>query len=183
MNKINDKQEKKISVVPENYSAVTPWIISPSTERQIDFIVKAFVGELIPNSIIKNEQGAIIHAVAKIGDAMINLFDSKENWAPTPTFLNLYVSDVEKAYNDALDLGAKSVTDITTLWFGEKVCRILDPFGNLWWLNERVEEVDFTDMETIQARATMPDAIAGIVYIQSSLNDAMLAQKNFFAKK
>ncbi|MFD2599186.1 VOC family protein [Sphingobacterium corticis] len=131
----------------------------------------------------QDEQGAIIHAVAKIGDAMINLFDSKENWAPTPTFLNLYVSDVEQAYNNAIAFGAKSVTDITTLWFGEKVCRILDPFGNLWWLNERVKEVDFTNMETVQHRATTPEAIAGIAYIQSSLNDAMLAQKDFFERK
>jgi hypothetical protein len=72
---------------------------------------------------------------------------------------------------------------MTTLWFGEKVCRVLDPFGNLWWINERVEEVDFTNPEELGRRATTPDAIKGIAYIQQSLNEALLTQKSFFRDK
>ncbi len=72
---------------------------------------------------------------------------------------------------------------ITTLWFGEKVCRILDPFGNLWWINERVEEVDFTNPEELGRRATTPDATKGIAYMQQSLYEALLTQKAFFRDK
>jgi PhnB protein len=111
---------------------------------------------------------------------MLMLFDSRKDWAPTPAFLNLYVEDIEKVYQQALKLGATSVTDITTLYFGEKVCRILDPFGNLWWINQRVEEIDFTKPEEIGKRASTPEAIAGIAYIQQSLDEALKAQKRFF---
>jgi PhnB protein len=110
---------------------------------------------------------------------MIMLFDSREGWAPTPSFLNLYVEDIEDTYQKSVGLGAISVTDITTLWFGEKVCRVIDPFGNLWWINERVEDVDFTNSEEVGRRASTPDAIAGIAYIQKSLDGALKAQKNF----
>jgi uncharacterized glyoxalase superfamily protein PhnB len=142
----------------------------------------AFEAEEIPNSRITNEEGVIIHVVVKIGNAMVMLFDSREGWPSTPAFLNLYVEDVEKTYQNALKLGAISVTNMTTLWFGEKVCRILDPFGNLCLINERIEEVDFTSPE-IGQRASNPEAIEGITYIQKSLNEAFLSQKEFFSKK
>lgn len=175
-------KDSKIKMVPEHYTAVTPWIISPSSADLIKFLTAAFDAEEISNSRITNEEGAIIHVAVKIGGAMVMLFDSKEGWAPTPAFLNLYVEDIEKTYQKALELGATSVTDIITLWFGEKVCRILDPFGNLWWINERVEEIDFTDPE-IGKRASAPDAVAGIAYIQKSLNEALIIQKNFIKNK
>jgi PhnB protein len=173
----------KIKKIPENYTSITPWIISKSSEKLIQFLKAAFDAKEIPNSKIKNEQGVIIHVVVKIGDAMVMLFDSKEGWNPTPGFLNLYVEDVEKAYQNALQLGATSVTDITTLWFGEKVCRILDPFGNLWWINERIEEVDLTNLEEVKKRSTTPEAVKDIKYIQKSLDEAMKSQKDFLKKQ
>ena len=139
----------------------------------------AFDAEEIAGSRISGEDGVIIHVVVKIGDSLVMLFDAREGWAPTPAFLNLYVENAEKTYQQALETGAKSVTELTTLWFGEKVCRILDPFVNLWWINERMEEIDFTDPETAK-RASDPDAVKGIAYIQKSLNEALLTQKKFF---
>ncbi|MBC7867622.1 MAG: VOC family protein [Gloeobacteraceae cyanobacterium ES-bin-316] len=177
---MENKGLSKIKKVPENYTSVTPWIISTSSEKLIEFLQAAFEAKEIPNSKIKNEQGVVIHVVVKIGDAMVMLFDSREGWDPTPIFLNLYVEDIEKTYQKALQLGATSVTDITTLWFGEKVCRILDPFGNLWWINERIEEVDLTNQEKVKKISTTPEAVKGIEYIQKSLDDAMKSQKTFF---
>lgn len=176
---MNDNQVAKINLVPEHYTTVTPWLISASSASLIDFLTAAFGAQEIPNSRITNEAGIIIHAVVKIGDARVLLFDSRDGWAPTPNFLNLYVEDVEGTYQKALASGAISVTDITTLWFGEKVCRILDPLGNLWWLNQRVEEIDFTNPQIAQ-RASTAEAIAGIGYIQKSLNEAILYQTKFF---
>lgn len=173
----------KVKTVPENYTSVTPWIISPSSVNLIKFITSVFDAELVPNSIIKNADGVVIHAVVKIGNAMVMLFDSREGWPSSPSYLNLYVDDVEKTYRKALESGATSVTDITSLWFGEKVCRILDPFGNLWWINERIEEVDFTKPEEIAKRASTPEAQKGIAYIQESLDAAMKMQGKFFEKK
>lgn len=173
---------KKIKTVPNNYTSVTPWIISKSSADLIEFLKNAFDAEEIPNSRITNEDRIIIHVVIKIGNALVMLFDSRDGWADSPSFLNLYVEDIEKTYQKSIESGAKSVTEITTLWFGEKVCRILDPFGNLWWLNERIEEVDFTDPKEIEQRSTTPEALEGIKYIQKSLDEAMKSQKVFFEK-
>ena len=118
---MKNNEAQKIKTVPENYTAVTPWIISPSSAQLIEFLTAAFEAEEIPNSRITNEDGIIIHVVGKIGNAMVMLFDSRAGWAPTPSFLNLYVEDIEKTYQKSIELGAKSVTDITKLWFGGKV--------------------------------------------------------------
>jgi PhnB protein len=177
---MTDPKPSKPKVVPDHYTAVTPWLVSPSSAQLIDFMHAAFGAEELPNSRLTDQSGVIIHAVVRLGDAMLQLFDSRSGWGPTPSLLNVYVEDVAQTYQRALALGATAVTEITALWFGEKVGRILDPFGNLWWLVERVEEVDFTNPE-IRQRATTPEAIAGIAYIQRSLNEAMGAQKQFFA--
>lgn len=170
------------ALTPEHFSVVTPWLISPSTTRLLAFLHAAFGAEEVPNSRITDEAGVVIHAVVRLGDATLQLFDARPGWPPTPSFLNLYVADVVGTHQKAVQLGATSVTEVTALWFGEKVCRILDPFGNLWWIVQRIEEVDFTDPAVAQ-RATTPEAIAGISYIQRSLNEAMLRQKEFFAAR
>jgi PhnB protein len=169
-----------IKIIPEHYTSVTPWIISTSSANLIEFLKAAFEAEEIPKSRIKNEDGVIINVVIKIGNAMVKLFDSREGWAPTPSFLNLYVEDIEKTYQKALQLGATSVTNITTLYFGERVCRILDPFGNLWWITQRIEEIE---PEEIGRRSSTPEAVKGIVYIQKSLDEALKSQKKFFINK
>ena len=172
-----------MNTVPDTYTAVTPWLISSSTDQMIDFLTAVFGAEEIPSRRIKNKDGLTIHAVVKLGDAMLVLFDSRTGWGPTPTFLNIYVEDIEKAYQKALELGATSVTEITPLWFGEKVCRILDPFGNLLWINQRIEAVDLTDIDQVRQRSSTPDAIEGIAYIQQSLDEALKRQKRFFEDK
>jgi uncharacterized glyoxalase superfamily protein PhnB len=180
---MKNNEEQKIKTVPKNYTSVTPWIISNSSADLIEFLTAAFDAEEIPHSRITNEDGIIIDVRVKIGNAMVMLFDSREGWAPTPSFLNLYVEDIKKAYQKAIKLGATSVTDITALWFGEKVCRILDPFGNLWWINQRVEEVDLTNQEEVKKRSTTTEAVKDIKYIQKSLVEALKSQKRFFKDK
>ncbi|RKR84653.1 putative glyoxalase superfamily protein PhnB [Mucilaginibacter gracilis] len=176
-------EPQKLKTVPDHYTSVTPWIISQSSAKLIEFLKAAFDAEEIPHSRITNKEGIIIHVVVKIGDALIMLFDSREGWPPTPSFLNLYVEDVEDVYQKSIEFGAKSVTDITALWFGEKVCRILDPFGNLWWINQRIEEIDFTKPGEIGRIASTPEAVQGIAYIQTSLDEALKTQKRFFENK
>lgn len=164
----------------ESFACVTPWLISRSSVDLMQFLKNAFDAVETPHSRIQNSDGQIIHAVMKIGNATVLLFDSRKGWAPTPNFLNLYVNHIDKVHQKALEFGAESVTEITSLWFGEKVCRILDPFGNLWWINQRVKAVDLTNLEEVKRLSTTQEAVSGITYIQKSLDEAMKIQKAFF---
>lgn len=130
--------------VPEGYSSVSPWIISRNTAALIDFAKAAFDAEEIGR--VADEHGAIGHAEFRIGDSVVLAFDAKPDWPDTPAFLRLYVPDGDATFARAISAGATPVTEMTHLFWGDRVGRVRDPLGNLWWIHARVEEVDEAEM-------------------------------------
>jgi PhnB protein len=120
-----------IRPVPVGYRAVTSWIISRDTARLLDFVKEVFGAEVIAR--VPNEDGTIGHAEFRIGDSIVMAFDAKEGWPDTPGFFRLYVEDGDAVYRRALEAGAVSVTEMTDLFFGDRVGRVRDPQGNVWW--------------------------------------------------
>jgi PhnB protein len=149
--------------VPEGYSTVTPWVISRDTGRLIDFMVRAFDAE--ETARVVDENGVIRHAEVRIGDSVVMGFDARPDWPDTPAFLRLYVAECDAVYERALSAGAASVTGPTTLFFGDRVARVRDPLGNLWWIQTRLENLT---MEEMQRRAALPEYIAAMDYVTSA---------------
>jgi uncharacterized glyoxalase superfamily protein PhnB len=133
-----------IDTIPTGYGTVTPWIISTTAAGLIAFLERAFDGDLIGR--VDNPDGMIGHAKVKIGTSIVMTFDGKPEWEPTPAFLRLYLPHAEATFRKAVEAGATEVTRVTHLAFGDKVGRVRDPFGNVWWLQERVEDVSEGEM-------------------------------------
>lgn len=93
-------------------------------------------------------------------------FDAKPEWPDTPAFLRLYVEDADATHRQALEAGASSMTDVTPLFWGDRIGRVRDPFGNVWWIQARAEEVDPAEMER---RAGEQEWIERMAYVQQSL--------------
>ena len=91
-------------------------------------------------------------------------FDARDGWPEIPCCLRLYVPDGDTVYQHALAAGATSVTAMTTLAFGDRVGRVRDPFGNLWWIQTRVEQLD---PEEMARRASDPQYQAAMRYLRS----------------
>jgi uncharacterized glyoxalase superfamily protein PhnB len=160
----------KWRVAPAGYTSVTPWIPSPDTVKLLDFAKRAFGAEEL--ACLPGTDGSIDHAEFRVGDAVIMAFDTRPSWGPTRAFLRLYVEDCEAVYRRALDAGASSVTRPTDLFFGERVARVRDPHGNIWWIHSRVEDVP---PEEMQRRARDKKYVEAMTYLQSSLEKAMSA--------
>lgn len=154
--------------IPDGYGTVTPWIISGDTAQLIDFAKRAFGAEELAR--LPGAEGGIGHAEIRIGDSVVMMFDSREGWPPTPAFLRLYVDDADAVFRDALKAGAKQVTEVTGLFFGDRVGRVRDPLGNLWWIQAHVEDVDPGELAR---RPTEPDAVKDLRYVEESLHAAM----------
>jgi PhnB protein len=152
----------EIRAVPEGYHVVTPWINSRDTAGLIEFVGRAFGAEEIAR--VHNEDGSIGHAEFRIGDSVVMAFDATEAWPDTPGFLRLYVEDADEVHRRALEAGATSVTH---LFWGDRVGRVRDSYGNLWWIQARVEEVDPAEMER---RAGEKGWIERMAYVQESLD-------------
>jgi PhnB protein len=143
--------------IPEGYHSATPWIISRDSAGLIDFLNVAFGAEAIAR--VAGDDGSIGHAEVRIGDSVVMMFDAKPHWPDTPAFLRLYVTDGDAVFQQALRAGATSVTEMTHLFWGDRVGRIRDPFGNLWWIQTRIEDVSLEEMERRATEKTWVDAL------------------------
>jgi uncharacterized glyoxalase superfamily protein PhnB len=159
------------SAAPPGYRAVTPWIISISTARLIDFTKAAFDAQELGR--VPRPDGSIGHAEVRIGDSVVMMFDALDGWPDTPAFLRLYVPDADTAYQRALAAGAIPVTAVTALFFGDRVGRVRDPLGNIWWIQSHAEDVDPSEMEQ---RSQDPAAARALRYVETSLDTAMRQQ-------
>ena len=130
--------------VPEGYHSVTPFIVAKGAARLLDFMKEAFGAVEIAR--VANETGAIGHAETRIGDSVVMTFDAKPDWPDTPSFLRLYVADCDATHQQSLKAGATSVTEPTDMAWGDRVSRVRDPLGNLWWIMTRMENVDEAEM-------------------------------------
>ena len=149
--------------IPEGYHSVTPWIISRDSARLIEFLNAAFGAEELARVV--GEDGSIGHAEVRIGDSVVMMFDAKPHWPDTPAFLRLYVADGDAVFQQALRAGATPVTEMTHLFWGDRVGRVRDPFGNLWWIQTRIEDVSLEEMER---RAAEKEWIDAMEYVQGA---------------
>ncbi|WP_439376606.1 VOC family protein [Amycolatopsis lexingtonensis] len=151
------------SPIPAGYTTVTPWIIGRDTAALLDFLKRAFDAEELGRVV--GDDGKIGHAEVRIGDAVVMAFDAPAGWAETPAFLRLYVPDSEETQRRAIAAGATEVTRQTVLFFGDRVGRVRDPFGNLWWIQTRLEDLDEAEMAR---RARLPEHIEAMAYVQGA---------------
>ncbi|GAA3669231.1 VOC family protein [Lentzea roselyniae] len=151
-----------MNVVPEGYHTVTPWIITNGrTAELIDFVTEVFDATEIGRV---GEAPQIGHAEVRIGDSVVMMFDNPK-WPKTPAFLRLYVADDAATLKKASERGGTVVTEPTELFWGDRVSRFFDPFGNLWWVHQRVAE---PTPEELNAGMQDPAFIKNMEYVQGA---------------
>lgn len=143
--------------IPEGYHTVTPIIVASSAAALIDYLKAAFDAEETVR--LTHPDGKIDHAEIRIGDTFIIVFEANENLPATPGFFRLYADD--DVYQRALEAGGKPVTEMTESALGDRVGRVSDPAGNIWWIQTRLEEVGADEKQA--ARSTSTDETAPLV--------------------
>lgn len=86
--------------------------------------------------------------------------------APLPAHLRVYVPDAEDAFTRDLRAGARAVAKPTALAFGERVARVRDAQGHLWWIHQHFDDVAAED---VAARLADLAAQAAMAYVEDSL--------------
>ncbi|WP_438295722.1 VOC family protein [Streptomyces sp. HUAS TT7] len=142
---------------------MTPWIISRDTPQLIDYLKRAFGA--VELACLVGTDGAVEHAEVRIGESVVMMFDARPEWPPTPAFLRLYVEEADAVHRQAVAAGGTSVTEVTHLSFGDRVGRVHDPLGNLYWIQTHVEDVSPQEM---QRRLGAPEFTKAMEYVQSA---------------
>jgi PhnB protein len=122
-----------VKPVREGFHTVTQYLIVPDSSRMIEFLKTVF-GAVELFRVTRPGTTTIMHAEARIGDSMIELADSTEQFPPMPAALHVFVEDVDSTYAKALNAGASSLLAPTDQEYGERGGSLVDEFGNHWYI-------------------------------------------------
>ena len=138
---------------PAGYHTVTPSIIVRDADRAIDFYQRAFGAQQV--SRMEGPDGSIMHAEIRIGDSMIMLGEENEQWGSlsplstngNPGSLHIYVPDADAAFARAIEAGATVRYPLEDAFWGDRYCKVTDPFGHEWGLAARMKELSPEEMQ------------------------------------
>jgi uncharacterized glyoxalase superfamily protein PhnB len=129
-----------------HYNKVNPFVIvKGGATKFIDFVENVFDAKENKQVRTPDRDGTLIHAEVQVGDSMILLADSKEDWPFTPSFLQVYVDNAQATLNRAEKEGAQIITNVSVFYNGLKLARFKDKWGNIWWLYEKMNQENLVE--------------------------------------
>lgn len=122
---------------PNNYSTVSPYLIVAGASDTIDFLKRVF--DALELRRFLDDTGRIMHAEVRIEDTVVMIADSVENWPSMPSYVHIYVTDVDETYKRAIEAGAISVQEPVKKEDEDKRGGVRDAGGTTWWIATKVE--------------------------------------------
>ena len=156
-----------VKPIPEGYHSVTPYLIIKGAADAIEFYKKAFgATELFR---FPAPDGKIGHAEIKIGDSPIMLADEFAEMGykgpralgGSPVSLMIYLEDVDTVFNRAVEAGASVKEAVQDKFYGDRTGTLTDPFGHVWHVSTRKEDVSMEEMEERAKQASAKASGAG----------------------
>jgi uncharacterized glyoxalase superfamily protein PhnB/catechol 2,3-dioxygenase-like lactoylglutathione lyase family enzyme len=129
------KAPENVSGVREGFRTVTPYMVVPDVHAEAEFLQQTFgvTGQIHG----LGSQGGF-HAEYNIGGSMIMVGGGGEGsqWkgTPLPTYIHLYVEDVDAIYEKAVQAGATNTSAPASRPYGDRECGFRDPGGNQWFV-------------------------------------------------
>ena len=143
-----------VKAIPEGYHGITPYLGINEAAKAIEFYKEAFGASVFMR--LNMPDGRVGHAELRIGEAVIMLGTPCDEMSlsnpteRTSVALQLYVTDVDAQFKQAVAAGASAVSEPEDRFYGDRSGSVKDPFGHLWYLATRKE--DLTE-EQIRQRA------------------------------
>ena len=121
-------------------SWVCPYIMVRDVEKSLDFYQKVFGFETI--EMVKDDEGVACHGEMRYNDMIImvglegkytdEMKTPKTSGVTSPITLYVYVNEVDKFYQAAVENGAVSVGEPEDTFWGDRCCRLKDPDDYVW---------------------------------------------------
>ena len=114
--------------IPIGWHSITPRLVVDDPARLVEFLKQAFEG--------KGDFRTDSPSQIRIGDSLV-MISGADARTPMPSFLYLYVEDVDAVYRRTLDAGAVSLEEPADLFYGDRRGMVRDPCGNIWQIATR----------------------------------------------
>jgi len=122
---------------PEGFGTMNGYLFVENPLELMDFLKNAFYAEEI-NRTNDPENGEIANVILKIGTSCFMISQARGQFLNMRTAFYLYVDDVEKIHQRAIEYGAKSEFEPNDMPYGDRQSGIVDPSGNYWWISKRL---------------------------------------------
>jgi len=120
-----------------SYRTVTPYLVVPDGGREIQFLEAAFGATTL--SCERRPDGTVMHSEIRIGDSLVMLGQTTEEWKALKASLYLWVENVDEVYAKALAAGATSLSTPEDKPYGHRNAGVADPAGITWWIGSPVK--------------------------------------------
>ncbi len=142
----------QVKPVPDGYHTVTPYLTVRGASGALEFYAKAFGAE--ERFRMPGPDGSIMHAEMRIGDSFVMLGEecpqmgasSPQLLGGSPVSLMIYVTDVDASFARATSAGCTAQVPPTDMFWGDRYCKLQDPYGHLWGIATHKEDVCPEDM-------------------------------------
>lgn len=92
---------------PDNYNSLSPYLIVDNAQKLVDLLTIIFDAEVMRR--FDHENGKIAHIELKLDDTIIMISDSTETYGANKTMLHIYVPDVFKTFDKAIENSCKII--------------------------------------------------------------------------
>src|SRR5512146_745481 len=143
----------KAKPVPDGMHTVTPHLVCAGAANAIDFYKKAF--NAVEEGRLPGPNGRLMHAMIRIEGSPVMLVDEMPEWGAlgpkslkgSPVTIHLYVEDVDAFVARAVSAGAKITMPLEDMFWGDRYCKLDDPFGHHWSVATHIRDVSREEMQ------------------------------------
>jgi PhnB protein len=162
--------------LPPGYGTVNPFVAVRGPGGAPGFL--RFVADVLDGRETRaahtlDADDLLIHAEIRVGGSTIMVCDAKPHWASTPALLQVYVRDVDDVVGRARAAGAEVVTEPTPFHGGQRLARLRDPWGDLWWLYEYGADSVAPSEGPDELPSWRPDPSAPPSYVHRTIDEAL----------
>jgi PhnB protein len=146
--------------VPQGFHTVTPHLVVRGASEAIEFYKKAFGARELSRAPGPDGK-SLMHAEIQIGDSHVFLNDEYPDMGSvsplalkgTPVTIHLYVEDVDRVFQQAVQAGAKVAMPLADQFWGDRYGIVIDPYGHRWSLASHVKDMTPQEMQKAAAEA------------------------------
>jgi PhnB protein len=146
---------KSRQYVRPGFSSAVPYLTVSDGFKAIEFYKRAFGGSEIESMRFGDPEGRLSHGEVTIGDSGIMLSGESEEYGKrgprslggSPVKIHLFVEDVDALAAQAIAAGAKVLRPVQDQFYGDRSGQIEDPFGHIWIISSRIEDVSVPEIE------------------------------------
>ena len=145
--KAKGKVKTKAQAIPPGFHTLTPYLVVRDAPQAIEFYKQALGAKV--RGVHPTPDGKVMNADLKIGDSILLFSDefpgpgcrSPQTLGGSSVTIHVYVKDVDKLFNQAVDAGAKVIMPLMDAFWGDRYGQLEDPFGHRWSLATHKEDL------------------------------------------